>query len=281
MTIDFHTHPLMIQEILPLEAGLEKNVRDVFGLYFPAQPLEVFIKEMDAAEVEQCVLLPIDCTSAHGCKLPSNETIAWLVKQNSRLIGFASVDPRSPKAPQDLEYAIRKLGLKGLKLDPALQQFDLNSKEVAYPVYEACSSLNIPVVVHCGLNWSPLAMTADAHPLGLEKPARDFPKLNFIIAHLGWPWVNEAASLAMKYANIHLDTSVVYSGTPSECFNQVIRTTLGKRLFERNLIEKTLFGSNYPRVDIRRTMRGIRSLKFSETCLTRLLDENAKRLLGL
>lgn len=281
MTIDFHTHPLMIQEILPREPDLEKNIRDVFGLYFPAQPLEVFIKEMDAAEITQCVLLPIDCTSAHGCKLPSNETIAWLVEQNSRLIGFASVDPHSPKAPQDLEQAVLKLGLKGLKLDPSLQQFSLNSKELAYPVYEACSALNIPVVIHCGLNWSPLAMTSDAHPMDMEKPAHDFPKVNFIITHLGWPWVNEAASLAMKYNNVFLDTSVVYSGTPTECINQVIRTTLGKRLFERNLIDKTLFGSNYPRVDMRRTMRGILSLKFSEACQTRLLDKNAKRLLGL
>ena len=43
--IDFHTHPVMIKELLEKDPTLEKNVHQVFGFHFPAQPLEIFRRE--------------------------------------------------------------------------------------------------------------------------------------------------------------------------------------------------------------------------------------------
>ena len=281
MIIDFNVHPFMIKELFNEDALLEHGVKDIFGLYFPAQPLSIFFGEMDAAGIDRSVILPIDCTTAHGCRIGSNEAISKLSDKNPRLIGFASVDPNSKNAIQDLRHAVKELGLKGLNLDPALQQFEMSSEDLVCPIYKECADLKIPVVIHCGLNWAPKALISKGNPLDLEPAIVQNPETNFVIAHLGWPWVNEACALAMKYSNVYLDTSVVYSGTPTECLNHVICNTIGKQLFERNLMYKVVYGSNYPRADMRRTIRGIKSIGFSEYFSEHLYHKNANKLLGV
>ncbi len=155
------------------------------------------------------------------------------------------------------------------------------SEILAYPVYQAAAELKIPVLIHCGLNWAPAAMTKNGNPLDLEPAVIDNQDTNFVISHLGWPWCNEASILAMKYDNVYLDTSVVYSSTPAECLEHVVVGTMGKHIFERNLIDKVVYGSNYPRADMRRTMRGMIKLAFIDYFYDRLFYQTAKKLIKL
>jgi uncharacterized protein len=281
MILDFNTSPVMIQELFADDPQLEKAVHDVFGFHFPPQPLSILLKEMDASGTDYSILSPLDCSTAHGCTIVTNRAVAQLCGKNPRFIGFASVDPSSKKAAEELSFAVGELGLKGLNLDPALQRFEMSSKETAYPVYRECARLKIPVLLQCGLNWAPAAHIRDGNPLDLEPAILDNPETRFVIAHLGWPWVNEAAALAMKYPNVFLDTSVVYSGTSAECLDHVVNTTLGRHLFERNLVDKVVYGSAYPRADMRRTVRGIRQLNFSGNFSENLYHKTAHRLLGV
>jgi predicted TIM-barrel fold metal-dependent hydrolase len=279
--IDIHTHPVMIRELIEEEPGLARAVREVFGLLFPPQPLQVFLSELDAAGVERAVLLPLDCTTAHGCRIVTNEQVASLAEKHPRLLGFASVDPAVREAPKRLERAIRGLGLRGLKLDPALQRFALDSREQAYPLYQACSELGVPILVHCGLSWSMVGQAKYARPLALEEVAQEFPGLRLVIAHCGWPWVEEALLLALKYPNVYLDTAVIYSGTPGEALRRVLGERIGLEVLERSLPRQLLFGSNYPRQDIRRAVRGLRALPLSPGLAQNLFQANAASLLGL
>ncbi len=279
--IDIHTHPVMIRELMEKEPGLARAVREVFGLLFPPQPLQVFLSELDEACVERAVLLPLDCTTAHGCRIVTNEQVADLAGKHPRLLGFASVDPAVRDAPKQLERAIRGLGLRGLKLDPALQRFDLDSRDLAFPLYQACSELGVPVLVHCGLSWSMVGQTKYARPLALEEVAQEFPRLRLVIAHCGWPWVEEALLVALKYPNVYLDTSIIYSGTPAEALRRVLGERIGLEVLERSLQRQLLFGSNYPRQDIRRAVRGLRALPLSPGLAENLFQANAAALLSL
>ena len=281
MILDFNTYPVMIQEFFAEDPQLEHSVHEVFGFFFPPQPLSILLKEMDASGTDYSILSPLDCSTAHGCTIVTNKAVAQLCDRNPRFIGFASVDPSSRNAVEDLRFAVGELGLKGLNLDPALQRFEMSSKETAYPVYRECADLNIPVLLQCGLNWAPPALIRNGNPLDLEPAILENPETRFVIAHLGWPWVNEAAALAMKYPNVFLDTSVVYSGTPAECLDHVVNVTLGKHLFERNLVDKVVYGSSYPRADMRRTIRGIRKLNFSDSFYDNLYYKTANKLLGV
>jgi predicted TIM-barrel fold metal-dependent hydrolase len=278
--IDFHTHPVMIRELRQQDPQLERAVREVFQLHFPAQPLQVFLAEMEEAGVEQAVLLPVDCTTAHGCRIVTNEQVAELCAANPRFLGFASVDPSTPDAPRQLERAVRELGLRGLKLDPALQRFHPDDRKIAWPVYQACAELGVPLLMHCGLSWSLAGQSKYARPLALEEVAQEFPDLRIVIAHFGWPWVDEALLLALKYRNVYLDTAILYSGTPRDALARVLGRQVGVEVLEASLPRQVLFGSDYPRADIRRSVRGLEALGLSPGLKEAIGRGNAAELLG-
>lgn len=278
--IDFHTHPMLVQEMADRHPELLAVARDVFYIGNRMQPLETFHLQMDVAGIQRAVVLPIDATTARGAKVYSNEQIAELCQMSDRLIGFASVDPHNPAAPRELEAAIRSLGLRGLKLSPPTQEFYPNDQKLAYPIYEAAQALGIPVVVHCGLSWEPKARLKWAQPLLVEDVAADFPRLNIVIAHLGWPWVLDSVALALKYPNIHLDTSALYFDNPWDFLAFAMKGQVPLTVFERSLRHQIVFGSNYPRVEIKNMVTAVKRLGLSEGCLDLVFRENAERLLG-
>ncbi len=279
--IDIHTHPVQIAELVQDDPALARAIRDVFGFYVKPQPLATFLYQLDEAGIDQAVLLPLDCSTEHGCKIVSNEQVARLVEANPRFIGFASVDPRDPAAPRALEQAVRGYGLRGLKLDPALQGFDVGDTERAYPVYQACCELDVPILMHCGLSWAPKGRAALAQPLLLEQVIHAFPALRVIIAHFGWPWVDEAVMLALKHHTVYLDTAILYSGTPTDALAQVLGRQIGVAVLERSLSEQVVFGSNYPRVDSKRVAQAVRALGLRPQIERRVMHDNAARLLKL
>jgi len=278
--IDFHTHPVLIKEVVGDSEVLRNAVRKVFNLQNALQPLETFKRQMKVAGIERSVLLPIDCSTAHGCKIFSNEQIADLAKDNDFFIGFASVDPLREDAAENLGIAVSDLGLKGLKLDPSLQQFYPNDRERAYPVFEKASKLEIPVVIHSGMTWAADAMLKYSHPSLIEDVAHDFPTLNIVIAHMGWPWVLDSVALALKYPNVYLDTSCLYADTPREFIEYVFTKQVPITLVERSLYRKILFGSNYPRIEIHKMVRAVRSILHEEDVVQAIFQENALRLLS-
>jgi predicted TIM-barrel fold metal-dependent hydrolase len=278
--IDFHTHPVLIRELLEKYPNYERVARQVFKIGNNFQPLETFFLQMDVAGIEKAVLLPIDCRRARKDAVSSNEQVAELCRRSPRFIGFASVDPLRKGAARELERAVKDLGLKGLKLDPALQDFRPNNRKV-FPVYEAAAALGIPLLVHAGMSWAPETPLERGHPLHLEEPIRAFPKLAFVLAHFAWPWVGEATALALKYPNVYLDTSGLYYDSPKEFFQFVFSRQIPATVIERSLRTKILFGSNYPRVEIKNMVHALRSLPLTAGCLNLILRENAEGLLGM
>ncbi|MBS1862049.1 MAG: amidohydrolase [Actinobacteria bacterium] len=278
--IDFHTYPAQIAELIDTDPDLPQAIADVFGLYIGAQPLATYVGHLDEAGIDQAVVLPLDCTTAHHATVFNNQQIAWLMERCERVIGFASVDPSSPGAAERLVKDVGEYGLHGLALDPALQRFDLADRDVAYPVYQAASELAIPVMVRCGINWAPKGLASLGRPLLLEPVIHDFPDLRLVIPQLGWPWVDDALMLAIKHRNVYLDTSVLFSGTPTESLRQVVETRIGHETIDRSLPRQVVFGSSYPRVDPKRAAWAVSELGFRPKLTQRIFHDNAADLLG-
>jgi predicted TIM-barrel fold metal-dependent hydrolase len=278
--IDFHTHPVLIREFAEKYPDYTRMAREVFQIGNNLQPLETFFLQMDVAGIEKAVLLPIACARARGLAVSSNEQVAELCGLSKRFNGFASVDPLQPGAAKELEAAIQGMGLKGLKLDAALQDFDLNDPKV-FEVYEAAAALGIPALIHTGMSWAPGTPLAQGQPLLLEPAIRRFTRLNFVLAHWGWPWMWDANALALKYPNVYLDTSCFYYDGPTEFFHFHFRQQMPITLLERSLRNQIVFGSNYPRVEIKIMVKAIKSLGLTEACLEKILRTNAEKLLGI
>ena len=279
--IDLHVHPMHLAELWDDDPDLGAAVDGPFGLHGEPERLQSFLMKLEYSGIDKAVLLPLDCSTNHGCQIVRNEALAELVADQPRLIGFASVDPNKTDAPKTLRQAVEGLGLRGLKLDPALQGFGIDDRMLAYPVYAACVELDIPLVMHCGLSFAPQGRSSQAHPINLEGVVHDFPELRVVIAHCGFPWVDDALALALKYEHVYLDTAIIYAGTPTDSVRRVLGERVGVDIIDRALHHKLVFGSNYPRVDFKRMVQAVRALGMHDWLAERVFHKNAVELLGL
>jgi len=271
-----------LKEVSEKDEKLLENVRRVFGLLPMVQPTSTLIQSLEAADVDKTVLLPIDCETTHGCSLPSNRIIAQVVDQYpDRFIGFASVDPnKGDLALEELDRSVKGLKLKGLKLYPSLQNFYPNDQKI-YPLYDLVEKLNIPILFHSGTSWAS-GKDKFNNVMFLDDVASDFPKMNIVIGHLGWPRIWETVSLAIKYDNVFIDLSGLPSGLglPKEHFDLVF-SMIPKQLLERCLIDKLIFGSDFPRADVSRMASALRQLSLPKDVEDKIFGDNAAKILGL
>ncbi|MFB5662967.1 amidohydrolase family protein [Alteribacillus sp. HJP-4] len=190
--------------------------------------------------VKKCVgaiVLAFDAP-ATGMIVPNEYVAEYTSKFLDKLFGFASVDPNKWNAPSLLEYAVKELGLKGLKLAPFYQNFYPDGKK-HFPLYAKAAELNIPILWHQGTSFIPEGFLEASRPAALDPIAREFPHLKMIIAHMGHPWIGECISVVRKNTNMYMDLSAL--GTRSwQYYNAMV---LAK---EYGVLNKILFGSDYP-----------------------------------
>lgn len=66
-------------------------------------------------------------------------------------------------------------------------------------IYEYCQSFRLPVMIHQGTTFVRTAPLKYALPILLDDIAISFPKLHMIVAHMGYPWINETLVVIRKH----------------------------------------------------------------------------------
>ena len=161
--------------------------------------LEQLILSLRESRVDKAVILPI-------AGIISNEFVAEACSNYpDELIGFASVNPLEDGAPKILEAARKELNLRGLKLHPRLQGFDLNDGHVL-PVIHQAASLGLPVLIDA---WVHPAASGDFGLLdSIVRIASKVPSAKMIVAHLGGLNRSRVSQIA-QYDNLYFDISFV------------------------------------------------------------------------
>ena len=280
LAIDIHVHAVLVKELTDNRPDLLRDARELFDLRTSPQPLSTLLGEMDECRIEKSVLLPINCEKSLGSKMPSNSEIADLVRrEGKRLIGFSSVDPSTGKsALSDLRESHDALGLKGLKLNPAMQAFDPTGPE-ALETYAEAEKLEMPILVHTGLTFSNRFSIRNNQPSIYDDIARKHPKLRLCLAHMGWPWVLDAVAVTIRNPNVYLDTAGTFAGTPTETMKQ-ITSIISTRVIENTLGDRLIFGSDYPRIEMNKMFNAVSSLPLRRDVLDAILSDNALTFLG-
>lgn len=262
--IDIHVHPIC-PEVLAVSPP---NFWPQHSCELNALTMQTLVEQMDVAGVTMAVLLALDVERTRGFSI-SNELVAHLIHQyQGRFLGFASVDPRKADAPLELKHAIATLKLSGLKLHPCLQEFYPNDK-AAYPVYEEAQALGVPILFHTGQDLVGGRLKF-GRPLYLDDVALDFPQLTIIAAHYGWPWVEEAISLALRHQNVYLDLS---GWSPLHFPDSLLK--LGSTRLDRKL----LFGTDYPVIRPSNWRAAFQCLPLSTEAKENILRRNATQVL--
>ncbi|HEX7832327.1 MAG TPA: amidohydrolase family protein [Thermoanaerobaculia bacterium] len=126
--------------------------------------------------------------------------------------------------------------------------------DVYEPVYALAEKYDVPVIFHTGDTASVAAKLKYADPLTIDEVAVDHPKVRFVIAHCGNPWIESAAEVAYKNPNVYLDGSALLIGDMTKLpRDQVRRYVIEPIRWVFGYIEnpdKLMFGSDWPLVNI-------------------------------
>jgi predicted TIM-barrel fold metal-dependent hydrolase len=126
------------------------------------------------------------------------------------------------------------------------------------PYYELAARFQIPFIFHTGDTYSPRAKLRFAQPLLVDDVAVDHPNVRFVLAHLGNPWLTEAAEVVYKNVNVWADLSGLALGDVASFTDEEREETLREtitavsrafRYAERP--NRFLYGSDWPLAPMR------------------------------
>ena len=179
-------------------AALDASVVDCHLHLSGGESREQVLETLDAAGVEcACLIAPfldrLTWIPAHGKALRrANEELLELVAGvPHRLWGLVALDPREEDAPLLVERYATVEGVCGVKLVPHGWSPD---EQAALELYEACEAAGLSILFHSGVFIS--GRCSDTCRPALYEAVRRFPRLKVVLAHLGWPWTDEAIAVA-------------------------------------------------------------------------------------
>lgn len=231
--------------------------------------LDAFMQERERAGVDVCVVPGRFTTPGYG--QVSNDGLAELQRlHGAHFACFAAVDPDSPRAADDLEAAVRELGLAGLTLDPGFGEPPRYADDPLFePLYRRCSKLGVPVMITYSGAVGPDIGYVD--PVRMDRVAAAFPDLKIVVVHAGWPWVQPMLGVAYRRKNVYLSPDMYLVNLPGA--RDYIDAANGF------LRDRLVFGSAYPFMPLDEAVACYNGLAFKPEVLAGVMGGNAARLL--
>lgn len=231
-----------------------------------------------AHNVRHVVVHARDVESTFGLKIHNENLAAFCRNNGPRFVGFAGVDPHKGEAAvKELEFAVRELGLRGLNIQCFENRVYINDP-ILYPLFAKCVELNIPVNLHCGMNFSLHSLMEYGRPLLLDRVMLDFPKLKVIASPPGWPWVQELLAVAWRHRNVYIGVVAVrpkYLNVPHSGYESLLQ--YGSTILQDQMI----FGSAFPLQPFEQALNDLQGLPMRDEVRAKWLGGNAARLLNL
>ncbi|RCW64736.1 amidohydrolase family protein [Pseudorhodoferax soli] len=156
------------------------------------------LRALDDADIDQAVLLAPFLGDGYALDdaaslRRANDHLAQLVRGHAdRLIGFAVVNPQHGGAADELARAVETLGLRGAKMVPSGWY---PSDARVQPVFAVAARLALPLLFHSGI-FIDGRSGRFCRPCEFEV-LRDHPGVRVALAHLGWPWTDEAIAVGL------------------------------------------------------------------------------------
>ena len=243
--IDTHIHvvPPRLPGVGTLNAVLEEPT-DIRA--------EALRREMQAAGVTQALAMGC-CGAPDDDPLGVSGTLA-VARTVPGLYAVGVADPRrtEPEHLQRVEAVLASKQVRALK--GYLGYLPFGPDHAGYrPYYELAERHGLPFVFHTGDTYSAVARLRFAHPLGVDDVAVDHPGVKFVLAHLGNPWLTDAAEVVYKNVNVWADLSGLAVGDGAAFTAQERQETLQEareslrrafRYAERP--NRFLYGSDWP-----------------------------------
>lgn len=220
------------------------------------------VKEGSAIGVEKYVVHST-ATTVHQVR-SINEYIYGEMQQHPEFIGFMTLHNEMSDAAieEEVELALSR-GMKGVKLHPDFQKFNIDDAENLYRV----TAGKLPVLLHMGDRRYDFSS-----PERLKKMAEKYPEQIFIGAHFGGYSVWDKVECLKDLPNVYFDTS-------SSLF--ALDKDRAADLIHRFGYERYFFGTDFPMWRHDEELKRFLALPLTEKEREDILYNNAARLLGV
>lgn len=260
MIIDFHAHiyPNKIAEKASKAIGDFYNAPMAYH-GSPEQLLESGSKiGVDIYIVHSAASKPMQVESI-------NNFIIESVAEHPEFVGFGTMHADYDNFAAELKR-IKEAGLKGIKLHPDFQKFQIDSPKMD-AIYDVLSDLGMPVLVHagdCRYDFSGPQRILNVH--------KKHPGLKIIAAHFGGYTEWDKSMEYLVGQDVYFDTSSTLWKLPLEKANEMIK---------KHGYKKFLFGSDYPMWDHEDEFERFNQLDLTSEERDAILYKNAQRLLKI
>lgn len=278
MKIDMHVHvtpPDIIKDYIkigqkePYFNTLSTSEQNKFA---DAQQI---VEHMREVNIDKSVVFGFSFQDMGLCEYVNDYVIEQVQNYPEELIGFAAVVPNHPKVAYEIERCAQK-GLKGIgELFPAGQNFDIANIKDTAEMAEAAHQYQMPVIVHTNEPIGHDYVGKTNTPLkDLEAFVNHHPQLKIILAHWGGGifMYELMKEVRQKFENVYYDNAATVFLYEPQIYHVVK---------EMGLMDKVVFGSDYPLLSPHRYEKGIRSSGLTEEDIEKLMGLNAAKLLGL
>jgi predicted TIM-barrel fold metal-dependent hydrolase len=192
-------------------------------------------------------------------------------------IGSSSIYPlvsfspsNSPEEVEDMLGQAQNAKIRGVKLHPQYQNFNIDDKWM-YGFYELVASCGLFVMFHSGFDMA-FPGNTQANVERVKKVADWFKDLTIVCTHVGGWKQWERIGCLSDCANVYTETSLTLNEVSDEEFIRLIGH------FDE---DRVLFGSDSPWTDQQKMLKRTEALKLSDARKEKLFYKNAAALLRL
>jgi len=234
------------------------------------QSMELLLQEMDAAGVHKGVV--VGRLAGTLGSVPNADVQRIVAEHPGRFIGAASIDPTSRQgACATIDQALRD-GFKLINIEPGSYPVPMYADDRRlYPIYAHCEDVGVPVIMMVGGTAGPDLSYSD--PIRTDRVLADFPQLKVVVAHGGWPWVNEILHIAFRRTNLYLSPDMYFSRMPG--WEEYVKAA------DSFLADRMLYASSFPFCPVKDYKNWFERLPIKPENLAKVMGGNACRLLGL
>jgi uncharacterized protein len=227
----------------------------------PKLPAEQFLRKwapeditrlvFDESDTDMLVAMPLPLTDLFYDGLsPVNRCVELAKQDPERIVLWGTVNPlEGRKALDEMEVQVKEYGAKAFKFYNVRYDYGepfpwrMDDPRVAYPIFEKAQQLGINLIgVHKGVPLGPQPIEA-TQTWDMDGAAANFPDINFVIFHVGLPFIDETCWQLVRYPNLYASIAAT--------INFVVRSPrqfaewLGKLLFWAGE-DKIIYGSETP-----------------------------------
>ena len=227
----------------------------------PLMPAEEFLRQWTVDDIDEMVYehsstdmlcaMPLPLTDLFRDGLsPWEECAELAARRPDRTVFWGSVNPLEGRHALDLmERQVGEFGAKAFKFYNVRYDFGqpfpwrMDDPRVAFPVFEKAQELGVNLIgVHKGVPLGPQPIEA-TQTWDMDGAAANFPDINFVIFHVGLPFIDEVCWQLIRHPNLYASIAAT--------INFVVRAprqfaeTLGKLLFWCGE-DKIVYGSEAP-----------------------------------